>query len=850
MAFFHPGSEKKAKRKKLEPKLTFSGLCIVANLTNPCYLSCFDVLLVKIAINLSEVLSVTAQGNAPYLDSLGGLLFTESGRLWRLSSQSSEKKCIAVGGDQELKIEGARKAIERTKLDGYFCNVAEGVYWGLQYSKALMKVDIAMGESEALVTGSNTPHAGRGGLFGVEDAEDERKALVNWPCGPLLCLEGPQGGPQVFFYDWRSLRVADVNKKEIRTLNSVPKGVIYDPSRIRPSRKIVSELENHYPDQTKATNALLSDTMTTWLTHASEDATYLVDLVTGDCVLLFERKLHPLMALSSTLVLAVEVYGEGRVVLVDWTLPRDLQSSPSIIKSAESRYQLHSNSIEPLLHLPGVLGDWTSYCFDIASNQLCCFSEGVITRYSNVFKITKNNDHGIIYPFDAPSSERFIPDLGNLVLPDCPLPYDFQVTHSASNTSWKLHYDVLSHHHCLTTPNDFDRLTRIIRNSSLPPGSIEAFLRFLYFSPPVDLTNPIDAFMPLCHCIQLCNQIGMNSDSVNYLLWLLKMKIVDNLSKDALLQKMLTLWFVELDNDPEIAATYSESSPLMSLLASRCRTCVSESEIVESLENFSQHFPNGLSRGRIAALGMSLASLVSSRSSKKLMTLESSPYPPSMGQQALVWDENLSVSSRTPPSNKYSYVFTIEGIETGGIICNSLLLFPRWRWFERLCKFEGDEVRTRHVVMPPHFTIKSLVCILSVLYGKQLDLDSLQSTDILAIYRHAAKFHLTEILYFDELVKECRNRLFSTVNDGNCLEKLAEFCDAGIGLESHLFVDTLRIATQNQSRITLSGLSRLPLRLQVLISAFMASNRHGNDENFLSFATALDQSIQTLESRR
>lgn len=796
---------------------------------------------VEVEVNLKETKILAGAGTGSFLDARGALLIFEAGALWRVESKDMSKKKIAGGGTRWISTVGEKIPLDEirfptTRNDWSGCETEEGVFWcaTIRSFNSLLQVDTHKGEVTVLFLNAGNGCAGGGGYFG-EEATTAPKATVYQPRGPLVSTIGPNGR-QVYFRDYNNQRVAELRSKMISVpWGGAPNGYLSDPSLLRPSKKM------SFGQASPGTSPTSIGSRLAWVSVQDNYHTRLVDLNTGQNVLLFQSRMRPLLTISSSLTLAVQQEGNGMVwiVGVDWSLPSDLASSTTIVQSSESQYLIPNERITRLAQLSNVFNAWNcNFWFDSSSNRLYCdLSTNGITTFSNLFKIRSkivNDNNRLIYPSFMQA------DLSKLLTKGCTLPSDLKLTHSASNTSWNVHYDILGLHESLKKKQDIVRLAKIIRESKLPASSISAFFNFLYFAPPTELTNATESFMPVCHCIQLCNQIGLGTDATSCLLWLLEEKIMPKMSNEALLQKIFRLWLVQPDSSPESIATYEKTSPLMNLLASRCRKYISEAEIQEAT-NHLQKITAPMARV------VELCYFLYSTSLSALVQPELSPLPPSIPMQPLEWDEKLEVASLTPPKDKHAYVFKIEGLKTGGIICNSLLLYTQWKWFERLCKAQNsEEVRTRHVTLSKYFTPSALHAILASCYRTFSPARSLSTVDMAVVCLFSGELQLSETTCFAELIEICHETLHSTVNDANCLEKLQEFWTAGFDLQQPLFVDTLKTVFKNRNSITLGGLSKLPLRLRVLVGASLDHTKARTPDDFVAIATALEQSLDTV----
>lgn len=817
------------------------------------------------------------------LDAQGGLLWTESNIVWVHDAADAAKKQLFGGGTRELQTEGEKIPTNEVILNGPVCQATATLYWGIHQSAkpVLYKIDTISNEAEAILIGSGDANPGDEGKFGADIGQDEKKATVSNPEGPIVSILGPNG-PQIFFYDRTELRMVDLNSKMVKKMSSnTPNAIIHHPSLHVPSQAHHAFFHDcyHQRNPSGTDNGLhINNTRIAWVTNTSSSSTHLLDLDSGNSVLLSDFRLHPLFAASSNLALAVEIVDrpapdvlkDAWLVFVDWSLPSDLESRPDILKDQEARYALPPNRIQRVSQIAGDFSEKSRFWLDPESNQLhVSTSVGAHTRYPNACNISMTTVNGckhVIFPKSASTGCFFAPNLLALSLPGCPLPYDVEIS-TGHKATWKLHSELLRHHQALKGKEKVAKLSKIIQHSQLPSASIAAFLSFLHFSDPIDingldidaaaedgkqLAQKIeDAFMRICHCVQLCNQVGMADSYKNHLFWILQTHILTKISNAAFAQRMLTLWIVEQDPAPESVATYTKDSSLMTLLAARYRHFVPESELENALEKFE--FPKGISPQKTAVLVSALTNFLSPTSSLKLDMPVLSPSAPSMRCQPLRWNPTLPVSApRTPPKSKHTFIFTIEGLDTGGIECDSLVMYPQWKWFENLCKVDCEESKSRHVVMPAQFTPQLLLTLLSAAFGtyqpgtldKRLTSGKLSSADISVLYRFMDQLFLPQCPSFSTLAEECYNILHSAINDLNCLPKLRELWDAGMNLSYRLFADTLKMVEANSDKISLKDLKDLPLRLKTIIIIFGDEKTHTKGQSFVNLATAIDGSVE------
>lgn len=91
---------------------------------------------------------------------------------------------------------------------------------------------------------------------------------------------------------------------------------------------------------------------------------------------------------------------------------------------------------------------------------------------------------------------------------------------------------------------------------------------------------------------------------------------------------------------------YSMGSPVMSILPKRSRAIASDLEIADSLKNCFGNSNLKLTP-KLVELISSTTSFLSSTSTSKLLGIHPSQLGPCIAPQAVTWEENLSVESRS-----------------------------------------------------------------------------------------------------------------------------------------------------------------------------------------------------------
>lgn len=776
-------------------------------------------------MNLKNTLKFPLVGGHGELDSFGNLYVKKETGLWRIDRNDNYEKITKGGstsGGQSLASIKEKAKLEEVDISScsWWTETEKGVFWCVSTTKN-----------------------SRGSWFyqiHTEAGEIEPLSILVAPNYPPRLLFRSPSGPEVLFFDTGTFKAIDWNTKAARNIRT---GHTNYDGIFCPSLLAIASV----PCDEQCWTWMYIGTKGSSLSAEDSFWTYLLNIKTGVVTTIFNIGLHPLITIQPYLTLAVESqpgYSSTYwIVLVDW----NPYSGSSLATKT-----LPNSRIKRLLRLDlDSLGMDAKFKFDASSNRLYCLGLSSITRFSNVFSISSSSSpRKMLYP---PPITSFRPDMSLFLDPSlCSLPHDLQLRHLGSKTTWNIHYDILRHHDALKTPEGVDKLKKIVETSSLPSSSISAFLNFLYFSSPAYITDPTASFVPVCHCLQLCNQIGMSSRLSQHLLWMLERKIVPGLQRDFLISKILTFWFIEQDPSPESIATYSITSPLMGILASRYREIAQEGEIEEALKNFDF---NAVTTpvSQLVGLGSSLTAFLSPLSSTKLLKPKIYAFPPYMASQPLEWVENLSIPSpTTPPNDPLSYIFSIEGRGTGGVVCNSLLLYAQWKWFERLVKMGANcvEVKTQHVVMPPELSPSALIAILSVPHGtyrEVLTIPGLSTIDLAIVYRFIEQFQLPESPAFANFVEECKEILFSAVDENNCIEKLRMFWEAGIELKSRLFIDTLEVVRSNCEKLTMKAIMGLPFQLLAVVYAYENNPERFKSTKFSSIAGDLKQSLSVFE---
>lgn len=728
------------------------------------------------------------------------------GGMWSLDTHDSELRLIGGTGTTVTAGRGMRANFKEEKLVG--CNslnaieVGDDIWCNDFLGDRVLKINRKTSEMEVVIV----VHAARRSIDGPFTSARTYSPSSLVPIRAGLC-------PRMLFLEqsseFRHVRLIDLASQNVRTLGVVP-GVynIFAPSLLRPDNLIGGS-------SSSSTSSSGTPRCFTWM-NWTDKGTLLVDVNHRGYALLHSSELQPLVTLSPFKTIAVQRTSDNEawIVLVDWSeLPPSLPSLSDVGQIANQQYIISSNRIRRIAQIPGVW-NWESaehFIYLPLANQLIATKESTepseLIRFSDVLPST-------LIPF-APNLSILLKPNPELDDDGSGIPHDIDIIHSYSDTKWNAHSYILKAHKGFESRESIEsRLLPAILRTALPHTSIDAFLRYLYFA-PIDCTDLDKAFVAIVHSIQLSEQLEL---ATAYLLSELSTRVINELTNESLLSHILTLWFVEQDSSSPTNSTYAATSPLMSMLASRTRSHVSQSEIDTAMAVFE--YPKNLSIPHIAQRTSLLTRLISDSSTITLGQPTLSTIGPSMLVVPLEWDDNLDVASLIPPVDPHDYIFCIDGAPRGGVVSKSWLLYPQWKWFERLMKSKFDETRTRHVVLPSWFTKNIILVVLSTAHGTYREHTAkrmLSMAEVLLLYRHAPQWQFDSSACFAPLYALCTSIALASISDSNYLGGLVNFWNAGIDTTDILFQRALSLAYQHRDNITLAQLMALPGALHFAI---------------------------------
>lgn len=502
---------------------------------------------------------------------------------------------------------------------------------------------------------------------------------------------------------------------------------------------------------------------TTWA-HTSRQATWRINLETGDCSVLSDKYLYPLVCFEENIVLVVEG-------IRDWEYNACI-SVAYCPPANEDDTGLNDTPVT-LKQLGNLPGNWLdkkarfTYCH--LTNMLYAWNitNGSLVRFSNVLPADLLHEL-------APSN-GYVSDLSPLL--GSPIPHNLLVHHAASKRSWNLHSDVLSCHAGLETKDRLRKLEATIHTSSLPASSINALINYLYHK-RIDTTDLNKACTETCHVIALCEAVGLDT---RFLASELATRIVAKMSNDSICQQLLAAWF---NKDIE----WSETSAVIVILVERIRK---HAQAVTFLSSFDTLDLNDIPPARIAKRTAIVTHLISPATSLKQPTL--STFPPTIPAISLstVGKASSKTGTEKNPTRYLSaptdFVFCIQGqLQAGFVVANGWRLYPRWHWFARMINAGLEEASTRVVYMPSWMTPTILLAILSAPHGtSHTHLSHLTIEEMTKILQHGRELGLLDangsaVSVFKTIIKRCCDKVFEPLDHSNCFRMLGRLVQIGI----------------------------------------------------------------------
>lgn len=780
---------------------------------------------------------MTASAYGTSSDLEGNIYFSWiGGGLWRLGPEDRVASLVGGAGIEVLRTVGAKMDFRKAKCElipFYFdCLGAPGYVWLSDGdTRSVYRLDLKTNEIE-MIAGLGVP------TDEEVSKKDFDKTNFLYPTSVVAVPnskvgeQGSENADRIIVADYGRAQWMDLKeKKSFLFVPNLEIGVhqIYSPILLNVSRdlSVLQEVSLGFSSESKDTlvkkdeNVKKSGESNLDLTKKSDEKYYfswflngqktlLLDFFTGTTQVLFDEMYHPLITISPNITLAYhhkykyEEYDELWIVLVYWPLPA---SENGRLDPTNDKYKLNIDThVRQIMRIPGIGSQYSSLVFLPSTNQLCAFHVGAksIIRYSNFLKSTyfpSAQRNGPISNFSA----NFTP----LLQQEVQLPYDFQITNTPSGKTWNLHTPVLSSNVGINNyENIVFRLVPVLSSSTLPVVSLDAFINHLYFG-EISTDDPVGAFEKTIHCIEICGQVReMVPDP---LLKDLSIRIIPKLTNSQLMHQLLRLWYVESTSSTSHAPTYAENSPIMKIMFERVRKYVTDEEKNVAIRKF-ESFPKNLTLTQVAQLSTSLAHLTSASAT----SIFSLPKYESIGRCFagidLYWDENLNLNL-TPskdPRQVYNFKFGIEGLK-GGILCQIWLLYPHWRWFQRLMHSGSEETVKLHAIFPSWWTPNMLLTLLSIAHGSVQSAPILDMKEILQLYRYAGQFDLPQSQNYRNLLMWFKERTMARLNESNYLDMAAHFWNLGL---DDVLEEALQIMDQHKDTITLAQFMLLPADLQ------------------------------------
>lgn len=540
-------------------------------------------------------------------------------------------------------------------------------------------------------------------------------------------------------------------------------------------------------------NKPTSNPCTTWA-HTSRQATWRINLETGDCSVLSDKYLYPLVCFEENVVLVVEG-------IRDWEY--DISISVAYCPPAsEDDNGLNDTpvTLKRLGNLPGIWLDKKArftYCH--LTNMLYAWNitNGTLVRFSNVLPADLLHEL-------APSN-GYVSDLSPLL--SSPIPHNLVVHHAASKRSWNLHSDVLACHAGLETKDRIRKLEATVQSSPLPASSINALINYLYHK-RIDTTDLNKACTETCHVIALCEAVGLDT---RFLANELATRIVAKMSNDAICQQLLTAWF---NRDIE----WSETSAVIVILVERIRKHAQATTFLSSFDSLDL---SDLPPARIAKRTAIVTHLISPATSLKQPTLSTfAPTIPAISLSIVGKASSKTGTEKNPTrylSSPTDFVFCIQGqLQAGFVVANGWRLYPRWHWFARMINAGLEEASTRVVYMPTWMTPTILLAILSAPHGTtHTHLSQLTIEEMAKILQHGKELGLMDpagsaVSVFKALIKRCCDKVLEPLDHSNCFRMLTRLVQ--IGMEEKV-EEALSYITTHQDQLSIKHIVLLDSEL-------------------------------------
>lgn len=398
---------------------------------------------------------------------------------------------------------------------------------------------------------------------------------------------------------------------------------------------------------------------------------------------------------------------------------------------------------------------------------------------------------------------------------------DVLVENDLFRAHWNLHRNVVQPY-INSVPSDasslledkISKLQSVIKRSTLPLQSLEAFMCYLYLAPLVLTTDITQSCLIASHIAFLHRELGIVDTA---LLREFETKIARKLEPSDLCTALLDVW-----NDTHVIWTVKD--PVIHVLAWHVRkraikefkkrssflTCTRDAEIVALL---AQEVPRGY--------------LFSTHTRRSMLAFDF-PVRHSGGL--------IQVEPGLTPKCPTDVLFLCKSSKEGyyhHVTASLLPLVPQWDWIRRMLEFGGSENGDRVIFVPEWMTYNVLLAILEPMYGPLLP--KLTDEEAFSIIECAAEVDLVGIdgepkAPFESLLKYCNEVSFPVTTNLNIVDQIIKYQRLG----NQAKVDELMNAMWNINVLQhIKTLVALPMDLLQVLKA-----RHEKESASLDIAAA------------
>ena len=352
-----------------------------------------------------------------------------------------------------------------------------------------------------------------------------------------------------------------------------------------------------------------------------------------------------------------------------------------------------------------------------------------------------------------PSTTFELSDVSKLLDPSG-LQHDLEITHKASNTTFKLLRSVIERKMYVKSTEASQRLALFIIPSKLPVSIITRFIEHLYFKPLVDVDS-----QQLITLAWISKEVFGREDPT--IISALKDR-VDSQSDPVIYDLLISSW-VNMFGHFEL----DETSLIVATLLPRVQL---------NRPGFKTAFDAAMSKQ--ANLHLILSRMTSLLSLVAGPSLASKIPEPEMRSRYLFDPcEVGSVTSQYLNTYTTNYVLSIPSFASVGVC--GWLLYVHWPWFKRLVDSGLQESKSRIITLPrDSFTAQAAHTVVSILqYGHMDSFDHLNQNDVISIIEHASTFDLIDhngkvLSRMKPLIDACEARVYPLLSPLNCWDQL------------------------------------------------------------------------------